>query len=50
MYEGQYVNGAKSGFGKKFYPSGKLMFEGQIQDSKWTGFGRKYFEHNPNGT
>ncbi len=50
MYEGMFNNGAKTGVGKKYYPSGKLMFEGFLQDSKWTGFGRKYFEHNPNGT
>jgi antitoxin component YwqK of YwqJK toxin-antitoxin module len=50
MYEGMFSNGAKTGVGKKYYPSGKLMFEGFLQDSKWTGFGRKYFEHNPNGT
>ena len=50
MYEGIFNNGAKTGVGKKYYPSGKLMFEGFLQDSKWTGFGRKYFEHNPNGT
>ncbi len=50
MYEGEYREGRKTGCGKKYYASGKIMFEGQLIDSKWSGFGRKYFEHNPNGT
>jgi antitoxin component YwqK of YwqJK toxin-antitoxin module len=50
MYEGEYRDGSKTGMGRKYYASGKIMFEGQLIDSKWSGFGRKYFEHNPNGT
>ena len=45
MFEGEYVQGAKNGCGRKYYPNtGRLMFEGMMKDSKWTGFGRKYYE------
>jgi hypothetical protein len=28
MYEGEYRDGAKTGMGRKYYASGKIMFEG----------------------
>ena len=42
IYEGQYINGEKSGYSKEYY-NNKLIFEGQYLNDKRNGKGKGYF-------
>ena len=44
IYEGQYLNGERNGFGKEYdEKNGKLVFEGQFfNGKKWNGKIKKY--------
>ena len=55
IFEGQYQNGKKSGFGNEYYDNGKIKFEGKYLNGnkiKGIGFNRKgkiHFILNDNG-
>jgi len=46
-YEGEYINGKKSGKGKEYYSNGKLKFEGEYLNGKRNGKGKEY-DYNGN--
>ena len=45
IFEGEYKNKKRNGFGKEYY-KGKLIFEGQYKDGLKNGHGKKYDEKN----
>ena len=42
-FEGEYLNGKRSGKGKEYY-NGKLIFEGEYLNGKRSGKGKEYYE------
>ena len=47
IYEGEYLNGERSGKGKEFYPyyeDEKVIFEGEYLKGKRNGKGKEYFD------
>ena len=47
IYEGDYLNNKKNGYGKEYNEKGKLIYEGDyINDKKWTGTEKIYDEMN----
>ena len=59
-YEGEFVNGSKSGQGSQFYPDGKLKYKGNFQNDARSGLGTYFYRNgdryvgffqnnNPNG-
>ena len=46
LFEGEYLNGKRNGFGKEYYENGILKYVGKYLDGKYNGKGNEYF---PNG-
>ena len=46
IFEGEYLNGKKSGKGKEFNDYGKLIFEGEYLKGKRNGKGKEYNYNN----
>ena len=42
IFEGEYLNGQKSGKGKEYYDDGKLKFIGEYLEGKRNGKGKEY--------
>ena len=43
IFEGQYSNGIKNGYGKEYNNEGEVIFEGEYKDGKrWNGEGIEY--------
>ena len=48
IFEGEYSNGKRNGYGKEYNEEGKLIFEGEyLNDKKWNG--KEYRYDNING-
>ena len=43
--EGEYMNGAKNGLWRTYYPNGNLMYEGVYRMGKMDGFWKFYYEN-----
>ena len=44
IYEGEYLNGEKSGKGKEYYSNGKIKYEGEFLNGERNGKGKEYSE------
>ena len=46
VFEGDYYNGKKNGFGRELYLNGTAKFEGQYKNDRRDGFGKEYNTDN----
>ena len=46
IYEGQWVNGERHGFGKKFHMEGWVMYEGEWAHDEFEGYGIQFGDAN----
>ena len=44
LLTGDWVQGAKTGIGKFYFPSGKVKYYGNVTDGKADGWGTHYYE------
>ena len=43
IFEGEYKNGKREGYGKEYYEAGYLEFEGEYKNGKRNGKGKEYY-------
>jgi len=43
-FEGEYLNGQRSGQGKEYNEEGALIYEGEFLNGKWHGIGKQYYD------
>ena len=48
LFEGEYLNGKRNGFGKEYSRNGNILFEGEYLNGKRNGKGKEY-DINVNG-
>ena len=43
IFEGDYINGKRTGYGKEYYEKEKIKYEGEYLNGKRNGKGKEYY-------